>query len=170
MWQIFIEAVISPHDTSFTNKDSFTMNFDLGLAIRGKNANDQKWSTIYSSFSDPKALDLSTVSVSCDIKKGDKSAQEKVCDSFEVGIIGNLNFEMYDIAVMITDAPDDLLGRDYATISFRMSHLSDDFMSWYAVTRIICLVISASFIFLYFVSSCSLRGFNALACVTFNLD
>ena len=80
---------------------------------------------------------------------------------------------MYDIAVMITDTPDELLGKDFATISFRLSHLNDDFMNWYAMTRLFCLLICTSLILLYFINinSCSLRkGFNPLACLTFNLD
>ncbi len=116
---------------------------------------------------------MSTVSVSCDVEKGDKSEQQKVCDSFEVGIIGNLDYDMYDIAVMITDTPDELLGKDFATISFRLSHLNDDFMNWYAMTRTFCLLVCAALILLYFINinSCSLKkGFNPLACLTFNID
>ena len=170
MWQIFVEAIVSPHGTDFSNKSEFSINFDLGLAIRGKNTYDDEWNTIYSSFDDPNSLDLSTVSVSCDIDTDSDTEPDHVCDSFEVGIIGHLDYQMYDIAVMITDAPDDLLGKDYANINFRLSHVNDGFMNWFATIRLVCLLITSLCIVLYFVTSCGREGFNALAFTTFNLD
>jgi len=50
MWQIMIEAVVSPHDIGFTSREEVEMTFDLALAIRGKNADQMDWKTVYSGF------------------------------------------------------------------------------------------------------------------------
>ena len=36
MWQIYIEAVVSPHIVDFSTQSEIELEFNLGLAIRGK--------------------------------------------------------------------------------------------------------------------------------------
>ena len=108
---------------------------------------------------------LSTVTVNCPVNLDNPS---KVCDSFELGIIGQLDYQMYDIAIMVTNTPEELLVHDLATLSFRLSHDNDAFLSWLASVRLICLLISAAIALLYFVTSCSCSGLNTTACLTLN--
>ena len=88
----------------------------VALFIRGKNSNDRKWNKVYyditSSDHDPETEQkLSKVEVSCEIEtalsaENQKKELGRICDQFEVGIIGNLEYDMYDIAVMLTGMPD----------------------------------------------------------------
>lgn len=98
------------------------------------------------------------------------SVDGEICDSFEVGIISHLEYEMYDIAVMITNTPKEILVHDRARISFRLSHVNDHLMTWFATIRLICLLISVFMMVLYFVSRCSRDGINEDALDTLNVD
>jgi len=169
MYQIFIEAIASPNDLHFTSRvGSYEMSFNTGLAIRGKNAGDEDWNVIYSSFTKDSLTDhMSQVTVSCQVEENTKS---RVCDSFELGIIGYLEYEMYDIAIMIASTPEKLLGRDLASISFRLSYYNDTFLTWFASMRLCFMGICSAILLLFFVTSCSLKGVNISACSTFNLD
>ena len=40
MWQIYIEAVISPHMVDFTSSKEIELTFDFGIAVRAKNNED----------------------------------------------------------------------------------------------------------------------------------
>ena len=57
---------------------------------------------------------LSHIQVSCNLVP-ELSDREKashlgrLCDQFEVGIIGNLEYEMYDIVIMLTSVPDKVI-------------------------------------------------------------
>ena len=171
MWQIMIEAVVSPHDISFSTRKDFEMSFDLALAIRGKNKADEEWVTIYSAFgaNSTKAEHLSRVSVTCPVPTHDDDP-DLVCDSFEVGIIGQLDYEMYDVAIMITHTPDKLLGRDFANISFRLSYWNERYMTWFASVRLFCMFATGALMLFYFVSSCQRKGLRPHAWTNFNFE
>ena len=51
-----------------------------------------------------------------------------------------------------------------------MSHLDDNFLTWFAGVRLACVVITGSLLLLYFFSSCSRSGFNINAYMDLNLD
>ena len=157
MWQIYIEAVVSPGEVQFSSKDAeVELRFGIAMAVRGKNSDEQEWHTVFSQFGAEDA-DLSTVTVSCDIE-ADESQETKVCDSFEVGIIGHLDYEMYDIAIMITNTPEELLAHDLATVSFRLSHLNDGLLSWHAGVRLFCLLFTAAMLVGYFLKSVLMKS------------
>ena len=67
------------------------------MAIKGKNSEDQEWDIIYDGLTEPQSV--GTLACLGDEQKG------KVCDSFEVGIIGILEYEIYDIIIMIENLP-----------------------------------------------------------------
>ena len=114
---------------------------------------------------------MSHVQVSCPLKSTDTASKTEICDQFEVGIIGNLEYDVYDIAIMITDAPDTLLvEEDLAAVSFRMSHLDDSFLLWFAGVRLVCVFISCGMILLYFLTSCKRDGFNINAYMLLNFN
>jgi hypothetical protein len=154
----------NPHIINFSTKKEFDTNFEMGIAIRGKDRFSETWHDVYNSGM---TNTLNKVSITCPFEVSSKT---KVCDTFELGIIGHLDYSMYDIAIMITKTPEDLLTHDYGTLSFRISHLNDDFMSWLARVRISCLIITGLMILIYFFSSCGREGFSRMACLTFNLD
>jgi len=165
MWQIFIEAVVSPHpDVHFSTKKEFDTNFEMGIAIRGKDRLSEKWHDVYNSGMTDS---LSKVSITCPLEI---SSETKVCDTFEVGIIGHLDYDMYDIAIMITKTPEEILAHDMGTLSFRLSHLNDKFLSWLAIVRMACLIVTSLLILTYLISSCSREGFSRMAFLSLNLD
>ena len=51
---------------------------------------------------------MSHVQVSCSVTE-DGGSTGRICDQFEVGLIGNLGYETYDIVIMVTGMPDSLL-------------------------------------------------------------
>ena len=57
------------------------MTVDLGIAVRGKMKDSEKWHDVHNSMMD---AELSTVTVSCPIEIDSK---KEFCNSFEVGII-----------------------------------------------------------------------------------
>ena len=86
MWQISIEAIVTQKnkERSFSSSSAegngndsaeevYKLSFDIGMAIRGKNNDSQRWDIVYSDFPDEfvgpeggaKADTLSTVEVSC---------------------------------------------------------------------------------------------------------
>ena len=77
---------------------------------------------------------------------------------------------MYDIAVLVTNTPQDLLVHDLVTLSFRLSHPHDGFLSWFAGVRLICLLTNCAFILLYFATRCSIKGLNPLAWLSLTFD
>ena len=78
---------------------------------------------------------------------------------------------MYDIIIMITNTPDYILVMDdLATVSFRLSHLNDSMLLWFAGVRLVCVVVTVSLILLYFLTSCKRSGFNINAFMELNLD
>lgn len=115
---------------------------------------------MYTSFKDDskKPNELSRVTATC---PKNSQPDDIICDKFQVGIIGAIEYEMYDIAVMITDTPDQLLARDYATISFRISHWDTDFIDFFAAVRMFCLVVTCLVILTYLVTSCSRKCCSA---------
>ena len=128
---------------------------------------------IYSDFGDSAdkvdKSSLSQVEITCPISPNPDPA--KICDSFEVGIIGNLDYEVYDIAIMITGVPDKILvEEDLARLSFRMSHLDDDFLTWFAGVRLFCIIVTVCTVLLYFITSCSRSGINVDAYSQLNLN
>ena len=96
----------------------------------------------------------------------DKSGSEKICDTFEVGIIGQLEYDMYDIAIMITNMPEEILVHDLATLSFRLSHDNDYLISWLATVRLFSLLVSGGIFLLYFVTGCRCKS-SSLNCFSF---
>ena len=68
------------------------------MAVRGKNSDDEEWNTIYNDFEGSKAelFELSSLKVECEEKF---YTDKLVCGSAEVGIIGMLEYEMYDIVI-----------------------------------------------------------------------
>lgn len=124
----------------------------------------QEWHNVYNSaMADP----TSSVTVSCPVEV---NSDKQFCDTFEVGIIGNLEYEMYDIVIMITNTPQDLLVHNLGRLNFRLSHINDSMLSWLATVRLICLLVTGWRILMYFVTNCSREGCNAMAFLTFNLD
>lgn len=78
---------------------------------------------------------------------------------------------MYDIAILVTGVSDHVLtDEDLARLSFRMSHLDDSFLSWFAVVRMICVIVTACMGMLYFVMKCSTDGFNSKSYTQLNLN
>mmetsp|Transcript_45245 Transcript_45245/g.60045 ORF Transcript_45245/g.60045 Transcript_45245/m.60045 type:complete len:245 (+) Transcript_45245:834-1568(+) len=77
---------------------------------------------------------------------------------------------MYDVAIMITHTPDKLLGRDFATISFRMSHWNELYMTWFAAVRLFCLFVTSTLMIFYFVSSCKRSSVHPMAWINFNFE
>ncbi len=165
MWQIYIEAVVSPHrNIQILAKKDFELSFFMRIAIRGKSKFTETWNDVYNNdMEDP----LNKVTISCPIET---NTQVKVCDTFEVGIIGQLDYDMYDIAIMITGTPQEFLVEDLATLSFRLSHLNDDFLGWMAIVRIVCLVVTSFMILLYFVANCTRQKADCKQFFSFNLD
>ena len=100
----------------------------------------------------------------------ENSSLDQVCDSFEVGIISHLEYEVYDIAIMITNTPNELLAHDMAMISFRLSHVNDSLMSRLAAIRIICMVISIIFLLMYCYYGYRESGWDLSACATLNIE
>ena len=167
MWQIYIEAVVSPQRNIqiLGNKD-FDLSFFMGIAIRGKSKFTETWDYIYNSdMENP----LNKVTISCPIKT---NTEVKVCDTFEVGIIGQLDYDMYDIAIMITRTPQEFLVEDLATLSFRLSHLNDGFLAWMAIIRMMCLVVTSFMILMFFVANCTrpLQSPNCKQFFSFTMD
>ena len=78
---------------------------------------------------------------------------------------------MYDIAVMLTGMPDKLIVMaDLFALNFRVSHLNDKFLTWFAGVRIACIVVTSCVIFLYLLASCSRSGLNMNAYTELNLN
>lgn len=77
---------------------------------------------------------------------------------------------MYDIAVMITNTPIKLLGRDFAAISFRLSHWNNDFITYFATVQLFCLLATGMFIVFYLIVSCSKNGVKVKALADFNFE
>ena len=79
---------------------------------------------------------------------------------------------MYDIAIMITNMPDEILVHDLATLSFRLSHDNDYLLSWLATVRLFSLLISGGILLLYFVTGCSCKNpsFNCFTYLTLGLE
>ena len=68
---------------------------------------------------------------------------------------------MYDIAIMLTGVPDTVIvEQETFALSFRVSHLNDHFLTWFAEVRVACAVVTGLAILLYFVTSCSKSGFK----------
>ena len=47
MWQIYIEAVASPRPEASNTGHSFSMKFDIGIAVRGKDHDEETWHLVY---------------------------------------------------------------------------------------------------------------------------
>ena len=77
---------------------------------------------------------------------------------------------MYDVAIMITDTPEKLLGHDFATISFRMSHWNNEYINYFTSVRLFCLMVTGTLILFYLVVSCSKRGVEVKALTDFNFE
>ena len=77
---------------------------------------------------------------------------------------------MYDIVLMITHTPDKLLGHDFATISFRMSHWNNDFITYFTSIRLFCLLVTGTVIVFFFISSCNSQGIAMQAFNDFNFE
>ena len=51
MWQIYIEAIATPTiAASLASEGEYTLYFDLGIAVRGKNRDEEKWHTVFDQF------------------------------------------------------------------------------------------------------------------------
>lgn len=81
-----------------------------------------------------------------------------------------LTYEMYDIAIVVTNTPDDMLLRDPITLSFRLSYLNDEYLAWYATVRLFCLILTSAFLLVYFFTSCSCKGINVHAFHSFTFQ
>ena len=47
MWQIYIEAVATPHNLQFASQEETSLTFSMGLAIRGKHSTEEDWDDIF---------------------------------------------------------------------------------------------------------------------------
>ena len=77
---------------------------------------------------------------------------------------------MYDIAVMITNVPQEVLYRYEGRLNFRLSYVNDDMLSWLAVVRTICLLVTAAILISYLLTSISWDGCSPTVFLTLNLD
>ena len=67
------------------------------MAIRGKNNDEEHWRNVYM----PKKNDTSTVKVSCTLGMEEPERKFSACDTFELGVISALDFDMYDVFIQV---------------------------------------------------------------------
>ena len=91
MWQIYIEAVVTPHELAFSSSSAKAeLSFDMLVAVRGKNSDEEEWHQVFDQSQGEDAGKWSKVTVSCQVEVGVEP--DFVCDQFEVGIIGVLDY------------------------------------------------------------------------------
>ena len=90
-----------------------------------------------------------------------------MCDAVEVGIIGNLEFDMYDVIILAWGSE----GSDVLpVVDFRMSHLNDRYLAWFAIVRLSCLFVTAVIMALYFLRTCRKSDIQRFISVKFNFE
>ena len=131
----------------------------MEMAIRGKNKEDEAWQSVYSFIKGKEAR--STVTLWC------STLDLIVCDAVEVGIIGNLEFEMYDVIILAWGSR----GSDLPpVVDFRLSHLNDRYLAWFAIMRLTCLFITSVITVLYFLRTCRKTDLNRFTSVKFSFE
>ena len=117
------------------------------MAIRGKNQDAEKWDKVYTP-----GEDTSTVEVSCQV--GNKEDQvDTICDTFELGVISQIEFEMYDVVIVLSarSVDSDMSRTDLASLNFRIKHYNPDVIYWVMEAKVFMFFVTFAFlvIFLY---------------------
>lgn len=171
MWSIYIEALglnlLGSEQDGPVSSDS-KVTYDLEMVIRGKNSDEEAWTIVYDSMSgEETGHTASEITLACETNRVNGDA---VCDAVEVGIIGILEFKLYDILVLASEKAEDVSPKAAPRLSFQISHLNDSFLSWFAIVRLSCLLITAIVAILYFIRQCSRRAFKRFAVIEFSFE